>query len=149
MELKYDNIHEYTIKCSNTTQITLDDDYNVPDSKTDIDSIIKDFGLVVTDGVRVNQDKAQVEGNLKYAVLYIGKGQEGGRLIPVRLDGSLHFVENVNLSCDAADTDVAAHFFHILFELCPERRIFNTVNIPLKSKLCGIRCHTAASRPKM
>lgn len=76
MELKYDNIHEYTIKCSNTTQITLDDDYNVPDSKTDIDSIIKDFGLVVTDGVRVNQDKAQVEGNLKYAVLYIGKGQE-------------------------------------------------------------------------
>lgn len=73
MELKYDNIHEYTIKCSNTTQITLDDDYNVPDSKTDIDSIIKDFGLVVTDGVRVNQDKAQVEGNLKYAVLYIGK----------------------------------------------------------------------------
>lgn len=106
MELKYDNIHEYTIKCSNTTQITLDDDYNVPDSKTDIDSIIKDFGLVVTDGVRVNQDKAQVEGNLKYAVLYIGKGQEGGRLIPVRLDGSLHFVENVNLSCDASDTDV-------------------------------------------
>ena len=106
MELKYDNIHEYTIKCSNTTQITLDDDYNVPDSKADIDSIIKDFGLVVTDGVRVNQDKAQVEGNLKYAVLYIGKGQEGGRLIPVRLDGSLHFVENVNLSCDASDTDV-------------------------------------------
>ena len=73
MELKYDNIHEYTIKCSNTTQITLDDDYNVPDSKADIDSIIKDFGLVVTDGIRVNQDKAQVEGNLKYAVLYIGK----------------------------------------------------------------------------
>lgn len=60
----------------------------------------------MTDGVRVNQDKAQVEGNLKYAVLYIGKGQEGGRLIPVRLDGSLHFVENVNLSCDASDTDV-------------------------------------------
>ena len=110
MELKYDNIHEYTIKCSNTTQITLDDDYNVPDSKTDIDSIIKDFGLVVTDGVRVNQDKAQVEGNLKYAVLYIGKGQEGGRLIPVRLDGSLHFVENVNLSCDASDTDVTRAF---------------------------------------
>ena len=68
MELKYDNIHEYTIKCSNTTQITLDDDYNVPDSKTDIDSIIKDFGLVVTDGVRVNHDKAQVEGTLNHAV---------------------------------------------------------------------------------
>ena len=46
MELKYDNIHEYTIKCSNTTQITLDDDYNVPDSKADIDSIIKDFGYI-------------------------------------------------------------------------------------------------------
>ena len=106
MELKYDNIHEYTLKCYNTTQITLDNDYNIQASKEDRGSIISAFGLVVTDGIRVNQDKAQVEGNLKYAVLYIGKGQEGGRLIPERLDGSLHFVENVNLSCDAADTDV-------------------------------------------
>ena len=73
LELKYDNIHQYTVKCSNTSQITLDDDYNVPDSKPDIDSIVKDFGMVVLDSIRVNQDKAQVEGSLKYAILYIGR----------------------------------------------------------------------------
>lgn len=106
MELKYDNIHQYIIKCSNTSQITLDDDYNVPDSKPDIDSIVKDFGMAVLDGVRVNQDKAQVEGNLKYALLYIGKGQAQQQYLPVKLEGSLHFLENVNLSEDATDTEV-------------------------------------------
>lgn len=107
MELKYDNIHEYTIKCSNTSQITLDDDYNVQDSKPDIDNIVKDFGMVVVDSVRVNQDKAQVEGNLNYAILYTGKGMEEGRYIPVKMEGSLHFLENVNLTCDATDSDVS------------------------------------------
>lgn len=106
LELKYDNIHQYTVKCSNTSQITLDDDYNVPDSKPDIDSIVKDFGMVVLDSIRVNQDKAQVEGSLKYAILYIGKGQEEGSFLPVKMDGSLHFLENINLSCDASDTEV-------------------------------------------
>ena len=39
MNLKHENIHEYVIKCTNTTQITLDDDFNVMDSKPDIDLI--------------------------------------------------------------------------------------------------------------
>ena len=104
LELKYDNIHQYTVKCSNTSQITLDDDYNVPDSKPDIDSIVKDFGMVVLDSIRVNQDKAQVEGSLKYAILYIGKGQEG-KFSSCKDGGSLHFLENINLSCDASDTE--------------------------------------------
>lgn len=125
MELKYDNIHEYTIRCSNTTQITLDDDYNVADSKPDIDSIIKDSGMAVLDGVRVNQDKAQVEGNLKYAVLYTGKGQEDNRPVPVRMEGSLHFMENVNLSCDATDTDVIcnAHIEDLTIKPVNSRKI--------------------------
>ena len=38
--IRKENIHENRIKCSNTMQITLDDDFNVPDSKPDIDSII-------------------------------------------------------------------------------------------------------------
>lgn len=105
MELKYDNIHEYTVLCSNTSQITLDDDYNVPDSKPDIEGIVKDYGMVVLDGIRISQDKAQVEGNLKYAVLYMGRGSDD-RILPVKMEGSLHISDSINLSCDAADADV-------------------------------------------
>ena len=42
VNLKHENIHEYVIKCTNTTQITLDDDFNVMDSKPDIDLIVKE-----------------------------------------------------------------------------------------------------------
>ena len=41
VNLKHENIHEYVIKSTNTTQITLDDDFNVMNSKSDIDLIIK------------------------------------------------------------------------------------------------------------
>ena len=50
---------------------------------------------------------------------------------------------------DTADADIAPHFFHVLFELCPERRVFNAVNIPLESQFRRIGCHTAASCPQM
>lgn len=51
MNLKHENIHEYVIKCTNTTQITLDDDFNVMDSKPDIDLIVKEWGMAVVNGV--------------------------------------------------------------------------------------------------
>lgn len=107
MILKYDNIHEYTIKCSNTSQITLDDDFNVPDLKPDIDSIIKECGIVTADNIRVNQDKALVEGTLKYEVLYTGKRENDAFHMPVKMDGSIHFSENINLTYDAQDAEVS------------------------------------------
>ena len=45
MNLKHENIHEYVIKCTNTTQITLDDDFNVMDSNPDIDTSRSRYNL--------------------------------------------------------------------------------------------------------
>ena len=106
MNLKHENIHEYVIKCTNTTQITLDDDFNVMDSKPDIDLIVKEWGMAVVNSVRVNQDKAQIDGTLVFAIMYTGSSENDKRFIPVRMDGSLNFLENVNLSCDATGLDV-------------------------------------------
>ena len=106
MNLKHENIHEYVIKCTNTTQITLDDDFNVMDSKPDIDLIVKEWGMAVVNGVRVNQDKAQFDGTLVFAIMYTGSSENDKRFIPVRMDGTLNFLENVNLSCDATGLDV-------------------------------------------
>ena len=42
MRLRTENIHEYRIKCNSIAQITLDDDFNVPDNKADIELIVKE-----------------------------------------------------------------------------------------------------------
>ncbi len=53
-------------------QITLDDDFNVPDTKDDIELIVKEWGNVQTDSVKVNKDKkAAVDGGIKiFTFLY-------------------------------------------------------------------------------
>lgn len=100
MNLNKEIIHETRIKCSNTIQITLDDDYNVPDSKADIDSIIKEYGIVVHDDVKASGDRAQVAGKLKFALLYIGARQSDGRHMPVKMTGEMPFSESINMSED-------------------------------------------------
>ena len=62
MRLRTENIHEYRLKCNTVAQITLDDDFNVPDTKDDIELIVKEWGNVQTDSVKVNKDKAAVDG---------------------------------------------------------------------------------------
>ena len=75
MNLNKEIIHETKIKCSNTIQITLDDDYNVPDSKADIDAIIKEHAIVIHDDVKASGERAEISGSLKFALLYIGRGR--------------------------------------------------------------------------
>lgn len=98
LNLNKEIIHETKIKCSNTIQITLDDDYNVPDSKADIDAIIKENGIVIHDDVKSSGERAEVNGRLKFAFLYIGARQNDGRHMPVKMTGEMAFSENVNLS---------------------------------------------------
>ena len=71
MRLRTENIHEYRLKCNTVAQITLDDDFNVPDTKDDIELIVKEWGNVQTDSVKVNKDKATVDGELKFALLFL------------------------------------------------------------------------------
>ena len=48
MRIDREEIHENKIVCSNTMQITLDDDFNVPDSKADIETIVKERGRQIS-----------------------------------------------------------------------------------------------------
>lgn len=98
MNLNKEIIHETKVKCSNTIQITLDDDYNVPDSKADIDTIIKEQAMVLHDDVKVSGERAEVSGSLKFALLYIGARGVDGRHMPVKMTGEMPFRENINLS---------------------------------------------------
>lgn len=100
MRLRTENIHEYRLKCNAVAQITLDDDFNVSDTKDDIELIVKEWGNVQTDGIKINKDKATVDGELKFALLYIGASSDSEKMKPVKMTGKMNFSENVNLSCD-------------------------------------------------
>lgn len=107
MRINKENIHENKIKSRNTMQITLDDDFNVPDSKADIDTIVKERGNVHVDAVKANADRAEVSGSLDFALLYTGKQENDGRALPVKMAGSMNFNENMNLAADADNTYVS------------------------------------------
>lgn len=107
MRINKENIHENKIKGKNTMQITLDDDFNVPDSKADIDTIVKERGNVHVDAVKANADRAEVSGCLDFALLYTGSSENDGRFLPVKMAGSMNFNENMNLSADSDNTYVS------------------------------------------
>lgn len=71
MELVKKNIHMNRLKNRILTQITLDDDFIVPDIKADIDGVITSEGEVLIDSVRVNQGRINVRGKLNFRLLYL------------------------------------------------------------------------------
>ncbi len=102
MRINKENVHVSSIKCVNTLQITLDDDFNVPDNKEDIEVIVKEWGNVRVDNVKVTADRADVAGCLDFALLYVGKGAGMGDKAPVVcMSGSMNFSDNINLSAEA------------------------------------------------
>lgn len=107
MRIDREEIHENKIVCSNTMQITLDDDFNVPDSRADIDMIVKERGNVHIDSVKASGDRAEVAGGMDFAVLYIGSaGAEGGAR-PVKMTGTMNINELVNLSQESDSTYIS------------------------------------------
>ena len=94
MELIKKNIHMDQIRCSATTQITLEDDRNVPDNKSDVKSVIFNQGNIQIDEVRSGEDRAQISGKLNFKILY--NSEEEGRRINV-LDGEIPFQEQIYL----------------------------------------------------
>lgn len=92
MELVKKNIHMDRIKGQAATQITLEDDVNISDSKPDAGKLIYDRGNVVLDEVKVTQDHVMVKGKLQFAVMYL---PEGADAVPCSMDGTIPFEEQI------------------------------------------------------
>ena len=94
MELIKKSIHMNRLKNRLQAQITLDDDFIVPDTKPDINNVITSEGEVSIDYVGVGDGKVNVRGRLIFRILYMcGDGEK-------RLDnmtGELSFDENMLL----------------------------------------------------
>ncbi|MDD6038560.1 MAG: DUF3794 domain-containing protein [bacterium] len=77
-----------------TTQVTLDDDYNLADYKPDILKLIEEKGQVRIDEVKALKSQVQVRGTLQFEVLYRSAREDG---FVSSLKGELPFQETVRM----------------------------------------------------
>ncbi|MGB8455459.1 MAG: SPOCS domain-containing protein [Anaerocolumna sp.] len=94
MELIKKNVHMNKLKCQSSLQLTLDDDFNVPDVKPDIYKIIKEQGAIKINDVKMLNGKLMVKGALYFNMLYLS--DENTR--PVHnMSGEVPFDEVIHL----------------------------------------------------
>ena len=66
MELKKESIQMLRIKNKATSQVTFDEDYNVPDVKPDIGRMVQSKAEVSMDEVRLSEGRALLKGTLTW-----------------------------------------------------------------------------------
>ena len=94
MELEKKKIYMNRQKARVVTQVTVDEDRNVPDVKPDMRQIIVYKGVVEPDELRASEGKVNLRGKLQYYILYGTEGEENGTQ---SLNGMLPINEMVNL----------------------------------------------------
>ena len=92
LELVRQNIHMNRWKNQVNTQVTLDDDFIVPDTMSDIAQVILDAGEIQMEPVKSQNEKVTVRGKLDFHVLY--RKDEGGLQT---LGGLIPFEETINV----------------------------------------------------
>lgn len=92
LELVKENIHMNRWKNQVNTQVTLDDDFIVPDTMSDIAQVILDAGEIQIEPVKNQNEKVMVRGKLDFRVLY--RKEEGGLQT---LGGMIPFEETINV----------------------------------------------------
>ena len=73
-------------------QFYMDEDYNVPDAKSDVKRVILSEGSVRVEELKLAESYVQVRGNLKFAILYAADEETGGLS---SMEGTLPFEEMV------------------------------------------------------
>lgn len=104
VELIKKQVHMNKCNCKKNVQITLDNDFNVPDVNADVLSIIKEQGEVQMKDVRFVSGKGTMKGILSFSILYVGDEAER----PVcQFRGEIPFEETISLENTCCDDDVS------------------------------------------
>jgi hypothetical protein len=77
MDIITDKIYMNKVKSKNTYQLTMENDFIVSDTKSDIDKIIREQGEVIIDEYKMIDGKINVKGKLRFDVLYLTNGENG------------------------------------------------------------------------
>lgn len=102
LELIRKNIHMDCIRTEAVSQITLEDDRVIPDSKPDAEGISLEHAETVIDEIKPSNDAVQVRGKLCYRLLY-HTSEPGCVLVP--FEGEISIDEKIHLpGATSADT---------------------------------------------
>ena len=107
MDLIKKNIHMNKTKCKSSLQMTLDNDFNVPDVKPDIEHLVKEQGDIRISEVKAMNGKLLVKGTLMFNVIYVG--DDNSRPV-YNLSGEIPFDEVINMEDGCSDDDVTVRW---------------------------------------
>jgi len=82
------------IRTDAVSQVSLEDDLNIPESKPDVNALNFEKGTVVIDEVKPGTDQVNVRGRLVFTTLY-HTNEDGSSL--VTLEGKVPFEEKINM----------------------------------------------------
>ena len=105
MELLKKNIHMDYRKCSAVTQMTLEDDRNIPDKNPDVSEILMDKGNVKLEEIKISGDHVILRGKFLFQVLY--QADDWNRDLS-KVTGSIPFEEQVYLEGVTREDHVVA-----------------------------------------
>lgn len=94
LELVRKTIHMSRQKGKAVSQVTLDDDYNIPETMPDAGLLIQEQGKLEIAEVKAENGRALVRGALQFGVLYSEEGEDGGLY---RVQGEIPMEESLNL----------------------------------------------------
>lgn len=107
MELLMKNIHMCRQAKRSGTQITLDEDLNVPDIRPDVEQIIQSCEKVTLDQVRAENGKLFIDGQMEVGILYMDDTKE--RQLH-RIDAKLPFSESISMDGLEAGDNVKVRY---------------------------------------
>lgn len=122
MQLVKKEIRTNNHKVSKHVQLTIDEDFNVSDSRQDIDKIITSRGQVVIDDTEPMVDRIRVKGHVSYRILYSVAKAEGEL---DSMEGSVPFEETINVDdlLPSYDTSVSCEMEDLNISMIHSRKI--------------------------
>ncbi len=122
MQLVKKEIRTNNHKATKNVQLTIDEDFNVTDSKQDIDKIITSRGQVMIDDTEPMVDRIRVKGHVSYRILYSVAKAEGEL---DSMEGSVPFEETINVDdlLPSYDTSVTCEIEDLNISMIHSRKI--------------------------
>lgn len=122
MQLVKKEIRTNNHKVSKLVQLTIDEDFNVSDSRQDIDKIIISQGQVMIDETEPMVDRIRVKGHVGYKILYSVAKAEGEL---DSMEGSVAFEETINVDdlLPSYDTSVSCEMEDLNISMIHSRKI--------------------------
>ncbi len=92
MNLLKKNVHMNRLKSHIVSQITLDDDFNVPDVNADIDKLVTKEGHITIESTKVQDGRVLVNGKMSFKLLYSCQDSPGKIH---SMNGTINFSETI------------------------------------------------------